>query len=175
MFVSAIFTTTFLCSSMLSAQELKTSPISVALVGGPQDAEREVSAINVSNKHIVAYSILFEYVRNDKVVFREVHAGGRGEFLIDGQWNDWMPNKVVRLPKTNAPMGPAGVPLEPRIVVDWVQFSDGSRWGPQSHPESFRAQGQAEGVQRYRMHLREMLNRKGAEAVLEQIRAERRD
>jgi hypothetical protein len=56
------------------------------------------------------------------------------------------------------------------LSVDFVEFDDGSVWGPDRHKSQDKLAGQREGAKAERRRLRELLKSKGSSAVLNAVR-----
>lgn len=128
--------------------------------------------VNAGTKRITAYTLIFEFLdRNGKLTGRgtqnnvwELDSNARRKGLEPGE--SWISAKPAFLPVHRDD----GSPVTYRISVDYVLFDDHSNWGADTLKQSYQIAGLQQGFAVARQQLKTMLEKEGAEAVLETLR-----
>jgi hypothetical protein len=149
----------------VTIEEQPESPIRV-LLQGPELADPvgptvELTIVNISAKAIHAYAIKYETLANT------TRSGG---------WDVSIPaaKKAAFTSGAAASMEISGTTYAPplnsmRVSVDFVEFADGSTWGPDKYNTRDRIGGMRAGAQAARERLSEVLKTLGREAVLRTV------
>lgn len=64
---------------------------------------------------------------------------------------------------------PEKLPESVKMAVDFVEFSDGTTTGPDTHNSRDKLAGQREGARREKQRLRDLLKSKGSTALLDSV------
>lgn len=124
----------------------------------------ELTIVNRSTKSITAYAIRYDVVTGlstSNGLERSV-AASRASILPSGQ--------STKIDVGAGQTYPDGI-NKILVFVDFVEFEDGSTWGPDTHRSAERLAGQRAGAHATARHLRNILTADGPGAVLQEINA----
>lgn len=118
---------------------------------------------NQSSNKIRAYAVAFETVTNEI-------QNARAEFLNLTQPSTiWQPTEIRAIELKDNQNEPL---VRITLAIDFVEFSDGSTWGPDLHNSRDILMGQRAGAKLERQRLRQLLKSKGQAAVNEALQGE---
>jgi hypothetical protein len=149
----------------VTIEEQPESPIRVVLQGSELADSVvpvvELTIVNISTNAIRAYTIKYETVSNT---------------TGSGGWDVSIPaaKKAALTSGATASMEISGTTYAPplnsmRVSVDFVEFADGSTWGPDKYNTRDRIGGMRAGAQAARERLSEVLTTSGPEAVMRTV------
>jgi hypothetical protein len=176
--MNAIGSILLLLSSLLPTpallQQSSSSPplviSNVVTSGAGTDAGMSFDLTNASGKAIRAYIIAIDY-------FHATGApGGRGSFtgirgmLPPPQPDSFQAGEVIHQAIRSIPVESDGTPVKFKLSVDYVLFTDGSSWGPDTLKESREVLGFLSGHDQALFVLRDMVDQKGPEAVADYLK-----
>jgi hypothetical protein len=122
----------------------------------PSNFRLQVMIQNQSLKGIRAYTIVSETASDKK-------QGGNTDFL-NLRTNIWQPTAIKATEVSDTQNDPI---VRVNLTVDFVEFTDGTTWGPDTQHSSDILLGQREGARVERRRLRQLLRSKGPKAVID--------
>lgn len=151
------------------------SPLRIrSLSVSDRDADQRVSfrVKNAGSRPILAYVSYVEVKDGARImeVYKRQHIAfdRSAVYQPDAEWSE---EYSLALPRGAA--GPALVVAQPRI--DFVLFEDGTQWGPDQYRLASRIRGEIAGVTFEHARLRDLLKRKGIEALVTDLSGNRFD
>lgn len=135
------------------------SPITITDLGSANsNGEQTIVIRNDSGKPVIGYAI---YVWVSPQI-----AGWKTSFTPDNPYKSGQKWPDV----VNMALQPPDAP-EKYTVIDYVLFSDGTRWGPDRGRFSLKLEGLFEGIKMEQTRLRALLESQGQAAVLKELEA----
>jgi hypothetical protein len=145
--------------SITSQDDAPLRIISTSVVSAePPNFRLQVMIQNQSLKSIRAYTVVSE-TASDK------RQGGYTDFL-NLRTNIWQPTVIKTTEVSDTQNDPI---VSVKLTIDFVEFTDGTTWGPDKEHSSDILIGQREGARIERQRLRQLLKSKGPKAVIEDI------
>lgn len=131
----------------------------------PRAFRLKVIVQNQSLKEIRAYAIT-------SVTATEKEQGGNTNFInLTRRDGIWRPTEVRPIEVSDCQDEPI---RSVKLTVDFVEFSDGTTWGPDANNSRDLLAGQREGARAERQRMRQLLKSKGRAAVAEVINSDDR-
>ncbi|MBL8238657.1 MAG: hypothetical protein JNM66_14630 [Bryobacterales bacterium] len=156
------------------AQSQKSAPPLVAFFERVEStqlgATGSLNVKNTSGKDIVAFAlrITFDSVDSkdqcamEKLMILDLYPGGRERLLTGDAFSM----------SSNLPVKQGKLPGSPKIDVDYVQYTDGTVWGPDSLHLSRKIEGIREGKNLEKGRLRRLYQKEGVSAVTKELQPE---
>ena len=145
--------------SMAPQDDAPLRIISTSVVSAePPNFRLQVMIQNQSLKGIRAYTLVSETASDKK-------QGGHTD-LLNLRTNIWQPTVIKATEVSDTQNDPI---VSVKLTIDFVEFADGTTWGPDTQHSSDILLGQREGARVERRRLRQLLRGKGPKAVIDDI------
>lgn len=156
-------------SPQVLVQKQKNAPLRIVTVNG-DSASRSIPhldlvVMNASTKPITAYAIRYDVITGKtRTTSVELSAAMLSRSILQ-------PGRSVQTDVGAGENHSDGID-QIVVLVDFVEFEDGSTWGPDTHYSAERLAGQRAGTREAARHLQKTLDSRGPRGVVEAIGGE---
>jgi hypothetical protein len=176
--MNAIGSILLLLSSLLPTpallQQSSSSPplviSNVVTSGAGTDMRITYDLANTSGKAIRAYVIAIDYTHATGAPGGRFSLTGIRGMLAPPQPDSLQAGEVVHQTVRHIPLESDGTPLGFKLSVDYVLFTDGSWWGPDTLKESRQVLGTLSGHDQALFVLKDILDQQGPDAVADYLK-----